>query len=87
MDAPGARQAVVLERFTGFDHRLTLTEALPDHRMGRLSRKSGGMGHPEVGGASCLAKHESRTCFFSVSTGVADPQGDETGFVSFQKAA
>jgi hypothetical protein len=32
-----------------------------------LNRKSGGMGHPEIHGTSCLAKHESRTCFFSES--------------------
>jgi hypothetical protein len=43
------------------------------------------MGHPEVGGASCLAKHESRTCFFSVSTGVADPQGMKRALFLFRK--
>jgi hypothetical protein len=44
------------------------------------------MGHPEIHGASCLAKHESRTCFFSVSTGVTDPQGDETGSGFFSES-
>jgi hypothetical protein len=34
--------------------------------------KSAKDGHPEIHRASCLAKHESRTCFFSVRQG---PEG------------
>jgi hypothetical protein len=49
------------------------------------------MGHPPFRGASCRVKHQRRLNRELVSsqssTGVADPQGHETGFVSYQKAA
>ena len=56
----------------------------------KAQQESGGMGHPPFRGASCRAKHQPRLNRELVSsqssTGVADPQGHETG-VSNQKAA
>jgi hypothetical protein len=37
------------------------TNVRVSHPLQRTQR----MGHPEIHGASCFAKHESRTCFFS----------------------